>query len=222
MRRTAMNATHTLSPSITNMIRMDHTHVLMLFRRLRPDTSLARKAAIVTNACLALEIHAQLEEEIFYPALREAIGDDPDLNKAVPEHDQMRGLITVLRQMEPDEPRYDSTFRGLIREVLHHVADEETTLLPKAEEAMADDLNELGAQMTRRRLHLLRPHAGEVAVMTAKAFPIATAAAAAGAVALGVLLLTKRPARHAAGHFLRGLSHASRLRNASRLTHAPR
>ena len=64
------------SPTITNMIRMDHTHVLMLFRRFKPDTSLARKKALVANACLALEVHAQLEEEIFYPALREVLGDD--------------------------------------------------------------------------------------------------------------------------------------------------
>lgn len=217
-----MNGTHTFSPSITNMIRMDHTHVLMLFRRFRPDTSRDRKLAIVTNACLALEIHAQLEEEIFYPALREAIGDDPMLDKAVPEHDQMRGLISVLRQMEPDEPRFDSTFRGLIREVLHHVADEETSLLPKAEELMADDLNELGAQMTRRRLQLLRPHMGEVAVTTAKSFPVATVAAAAGALALGVLLFSKRPARQAAGHLLRSLGHVSKMRHAARLSHASR
>src|SRR5215210_5386693 len=96
-----------LSPTITNMIRMDHTHVLMLFRRFKPDTSLARKKALVTNACMALEIHAQLEEEIFYPALRRAIDGDATLDKSEPEHDEMRELIATLRAMEPSDAEYD-------------------------------------------------------------------------------------------------------------------
>ncbi len=49
------------------MIRLDHTHVLALFRRFNRSASIRRKEAIVANACLALEIHATLEEEIFYP-----------------------------------------------------------------------------------------------------------------------------------------------------------
>jgi hypothetical protein len=68
-----------VTPGITAMIRLDHSHVLALSRRYKPAVSRGRKAALVTNACLALEIHAQLEEEIFYPALRAVIGDDPML-----------------------------------------------------------------------------------------------------------------------------------------------
>ena len=56
-----------VSPSITKMIRADHTHVLLTFHKYRAEMSPARKKAIVEAVCLALEIHAQLEEEIFYP-----------------------------------------------------------------------------------------------------------------------------------------------------------
>ena len=127
-----------VTPGITAMIRMDHSHVLALLRRYKPAVSRGRKAALVTNACLALEIHAQLEEEIFYPALRAVIGDDPMLQKSEPEHDAMRGVIGELRvRMDGGaigDPAFDEMFLDLIRLVIHHVADEETRLLPAAEE----------------------------------------------------------------------------------------
>jgi len=85
-----VNAVTRLTPSITTMIRMDHTHVFALFHRYQADTPDGRKRALLANACLALEVHAQLEEEIFYPALRRVISDDQVLNKSGPEHDEMR------------------------------------------------------------------------------------------------------------------------------------
>ena len=84
----------------------------------------SRKAWPIRSAC-ALEIHAQLEEEIFYPALR-AIADTEFVEKSVPEHDQMRRLITQLRNLEPADASYDETFFELMNIVMHHVADEET------------------------------------------------------------------------------------------------
>jgi hemerythrin superfamily protein len=181
-----------MSPSITNMIRMDHTHVLMLFRRFRPDTSLARKQALVANACLALEVHAQLEEEIFYPALRNAIDGNAVLDKSTPEHDEMRALIGKLRAMQPGGVEYDEIFRELMRTVLHHVADEESVLLPAAEERLSEELNRLGAEMTRRRMQLLKGHVGELAASTARSFPVAAIAAGVGGLVLGALFIANR------------------------------
>jgi hypothetical protein len=86
-----MDSTHSMldrvTPGITAMIRVDHSHVLALLRRYKPDVSRNRKHALAANACLALEIHAQLEEEIFYPALRPLMADDPMMQKSQPEHD---------------------------------------------------------------------------------------------------------------------------------------
>lgn len=73
----------------------------------------------------------------------------------------------------------DDTFLKLMRSVIHHVADEETHLLPVAERLMKDGLGELGMAMTKRRVVLLKPHAGEIAISAARSFP---AGAAAGAV----------------------------------------
>jgi hemerythrin superfamily protein len=188
-----MRSASRLQPAITTMIRMDHSHVLMLFRRFRPWTSESRKRALVANACLALEIHAQLEEEIFYPALREALHSGNEvLDKSEPEHDRMRELIRTLRTLEVGHPSYDGTFHMLMRTVLHHVADEESVLLPQAEEMLSDRLGELGMQMTQRRMELLRPHLGEAAVTTARSFPVATAALAVGVLAVGWMLVRPR------------------------------
>jgi hemerythrin superfamily protein len=188
-----------LTPSITTMIRLDHTHVLALFRRFKPQTPPGKKRALVASACLALEVHAQLEEQVFYPALRAVIGADEVLDKSVTEHDEMRQILGMLQAMEPGHPNYDGTFRALMRVVLHHVADEETTLLPLAEERLGAELRTLGREMTRRRLELLKPHLAEVAMTTARSFPLASAAAVGGFLAIGWLLVRPNGRRASRG-----------------------
>jgi anaerobic glycerol-3-phosphate dehydrogenase len=169
-----MNAYETLghvSPAITKMIRFDHTHTLTTAHGYETGISPRRKRAIAHTVCAALEVHAQLEEEIFYPALREAGVSDEVLDKAKPEHDGMRRWIGELRAMEPTDLRYDESFHALMREVTHHVADEEAVLLPAAERLLAPRLGELGARMTKRRIELLGPRVGEVAMNHALATP---------------------------------------------------
>lgn len=174
------------SPSITTMIRMDHTHVMAAFHRYHADSPWWRKRAIVELACTALEIHAQLEEEIFYPALAEAMPGDDTLAKSKPEHDKMREDIAKLRAMGPDDAAYDARFMQLMREVIHHVADEETVLLPTAERALASRLSELGARMTVRRMQLVGQHRpAAIAANTMGTFPLASLAL----VSLGALAI---------------------------------
>lgn len=187
---------NTLSPTITNMIRMDHTHVLSTFHQYEIGSSPQTKQALVNTACLALEIHAQLEEEIFYPAMRAIAADTPIVEKSVPEHNEIRRLISQLRAMRPGDTTYDQTFMELMRHVMHHVADEETTLLPDAERLLGDRLGELGAQMTKRRIQLTAPHAGEIAVNTMRGLPTTSMLMAAGALVAGTYLMKRRFARH--------------------------
>jgi hemerythrin superfamily protein len=181
-----------MSPSITNMIRMDHTHVVTAFHQFQADTPARVKKGLADNICLALEVHAQLEEEIFYPAMRE-VSPDEVLDKSKPEHDEMRKLIAQLRSLHPTDPAFDQTVNELMRTVLHHVADEETQLLPKAERLLSGQLSEMGARMTRRRLELLGPRSGELAGSMARSMSTGTMLAAAGTLAaVGGLLLARR------------------------------
>ncbi|HEY3536904.1 MAG TPA: hemerythrin domain-containing protein [Trinickia sp.] len=182
-------------PTITTMIRLDHSHAVSAFHRYGSETAWWRKRAIVTSVCRALEIHAQLEEEFFYPALARIAPTDEILKKSQSEHDQLREIIAKLRGMGPENAAYDSLFMELMRDTLHHVADEETKLLPLAERALGPELRTLGAQMMRRRMQLLGEHPVEMAVNTAGTFPVATAVVAT-VLACGVARLV-RGNRHA-------------------------
>jgi hemerythrin superfamily protein len=188
-----MNVSAKLSPSITNLIRMDHTKVLAVFHKYEAHTVPQKKRAIVNTICLAVEIHARLEEEIFYPAI-EAV-DASLVEKSVPEHEQIHRLIAILRSMEPVDESYDDVFMDLMRTIIHHVADEETVLLQKAERLLKDQLSALGAQMTTRRMKLMAPHIGELARNTTIAMPAATLLGGAAALLAGSYLLRHRNSR---------------------------
>lgn len=187
-----------MSPTITNMIRMDHAHVVSAFHQYQVDTPARVKKGLADNICLALEVHAQLEEEIFYPAMREVAPGDP-IDKSRTEHDEMRSLITRLRALQPADAGFDQTVFDLMRTVLHHVADEETQILPQAERLLSGQLSEMGARMTRRRLQLIGPRSGELAGSMARSMSSGTLLAAAGALAAaGGLLLARRSGDNAA------------------------
>jgi len=177
--------------SITKMIRMDHTHVFATFHKYQVDTPPRVKKGLVDTICLAVEVHAQLEEEIFYPALRE-VSDNEVLRKSEPEHYEMKQLIARLRQMDASDAMLDSTFYALMQQIVHHVADEETVLLPTAERVLANELSDLGARWTRRRMQLMAPKSGQLASGLARSMSGGTMLVAAGALLLGGLLVAKR------------------------------
>jgi hemerythrin superfamily protein len=170
-----------LSPTITDMIRFDHSHVMVTFHQYTRDKRPSVKKALAETICDALEIHATLEEEIFYPVMRPKAHDQRVMEKSEPEHDEMRSVIAEIRRTDPKSPRYDDLVFELMRDVVHHVADEETVLLPEAEQTMTKDrLSELGAQMNKRRLEMVAPKAGKLAKNHAIGFSGSTAAIVVG------------------------------------------
>lgn len=187
-----------VSPSITDMIRFDHSHVLLTWHQYVAGKKPAVKKALAETICDALEIHATLEEEIFYPTLRQLGLGGAALAKSEPEHREMREVIAQLRNADPASNRHDQLVNELMRDVLKHVADEETVLLPDAERMLsATRLNEMGVQMTKRRAELLAPKAGKIAASTLVGFSSSTTAivgAAVGALLLGRALVRRSPA----------------------------
>lgn len=188
----------TLSPTITDMIRFDHSHVLVTFHQFTQDKKPSVKKALSDTICAALEIHATLEEEIFYPVMRTIDLDDPVLEKSPHEHGDMKRLIRELRTIPGDDERHDRVLLELMREVIHHVADEETVILPIAERKLSKArLSELGVEMNKRRVALLAPQAGKVAVSHAVGFSGSTTAWVVGAVGAVLALAVagaKKPA----------------------------
>ena len=184
-----------LSPTITDMIRFDHSHVMVTFHQYTKDKPASVKKALAETVCTAVDVHARLEEEIFYPVMRQITTDDDVMRKSEPEHDEMRTVIALLRRTDPQDPDHDRLMLELMRHVIHHVADEETVLLPQAEALLDKDrLSELGAQMTKRRLELVTPEAGKIAKDTIIGFAGSTAAIALGVA--GALFAVRKFGHH--------------------------
>jgi hemerythrin superfamily protein len=182
-----MNTTRlpTVSPSAVSMIKADHAAALTLFRKIAPGTSDMVREATLRKLCTALEIHAQVEEEFFYSALRAANIDSPVLDKSAGDHEEMRANIERLRNAGTGEPQIQA-LNGLMNGVMHHMADEETRLLPQAQEALGEDrLSEIGAQMTRRKLEMAKSVAPQMALDSVRAAP-----AKSGLIAMAVLAAT--------------------------------
>lgn len=107
-----------------DQLKADHRKVEALFAEYEKAAP-ARKSAIIQETCAALILHTQLEEEIFYPACREAATDEEPLNEAQVEHDGAKVLIADLLASRAYDPYRDAKFKVLSEQVKHHVAEEE-------------------------------------------------------------------------------------------------
>lgn len=134
--------------NIVEQLRKDHEKVKMLFRGFEGAEEAEEKQHIVRQAITELEIHALAEEKIFYPAVRK---DSPDaashLDESFEEHHVMKFLIGELKDMTPEDARFDAKFTVLTENVKHHIKEEEAELFARARTGRLD-LAELGKQLT--------------------------------------------------------------------------
>jgi hemerythrin-like domain-containing protein len=144
------------TPNAIDLLKEDHDKVKKAFKEFekmdRSDTATCRE--LVESVCEDLRVHTMLEEEIFYPAVREAIDDEDIMNEASVEHETAKMLIEQLENMEADDPNYFATFTVLGEYVMHHVKEEEDEMFPQAKKAKELDLESLGEQMRTRKEEL--------------------------------------------------------------------
>ena len=136
------------------LLKADHEAVSQLFAEYEKTRSVPNKKALVAEICTALSVHAQIEEEIFYPAVKTALKDKLLVPEATVEHGGVKGLIAQLEGMEPDGEMYDAKVRVLSEYVKHHVKEEQSEMFPKARTSSLD-MVELGARMAARKDELL-------------------------------------------------------------------
>ncbi|HET9663237.1 MAG TPA: hemerythrin domain-containing protein [Burkholderiales bacterium] len=139
------------------MLKADHDKVKKMFKefeKLDADET-QEKAQLVKQACAELRVHTQLENEIVYPAVREAIEDDDLMDEALVEHQAAEELISQLEHMEPGDEMYDAKFTVLGEYVNHHITEEQNEMFPKARKAKID-LAALGEQMMARKQELMK------------------------------------------------------------------
>jgi hemerythrin superfamily protein len=111
-----------------------------------------RKNTLVQRACELLTIHAIVEEELLYPAAREALGSDGklDVDEAFVEHYLVKTLIEKFTQLKAGDQGFDATFKVLKENVMHHVEEEESELFPEIRKTRID-LDALGRKIVARK-----------------------------------------------------------------------
>lgn len=139
------------------MLKEDHQAVQQLFDEFEQTNNSRSKARIAREALTMLDVHAGIEEEIFYPAFQSEAEDAEDIVlEAEEEHHVVHLLIAELHEMEPSDPRFEAKFTVLAENVRHHIKEEEKEMLPKARKLGKERLAELGEQMGSRRRELQR------------------------------------------------------------------
>ena len=141
------------------LLTQDHQKVKDMFEQYEAlsDRSLASKRKLALAICLELTKHATAEEEIFYPAVREASKSSEDLvDEATVEHASAKELIAQIVAMEPGEDLYDAEVKVLSEQIEHHVQEEEEEMFPKARKAKLD-LQSLGAEIAARKAQIDLP-----------------------------------------------------------------
>ena len=134
------------------MLKRDHDNVKALFDQFEKTERKAEKQKIVKQAIEELRIHSTLEEELFYPAVREQLKNGV-MNEADEEHHVAKVLIAELDAMSGDNDHFDAKFTVLAESVRHHIKEEENDMLPKARDLQVD-FQALGKKMERRKQEL--------------------------------------------------------------------
>lgn len=140
-----------------DLLDADHRAVRQLFQEYRElaanDAPEARRKALAEQICMELTIHAKLEEELFYPPIRDAIRDDDLMDEAEVEHAAARDLIVQILSMDPHEELYDAKVTVLGEYIEHHVREERDEMFPKARRS-GIDLQRLGERLRERKREL--------------------------------------------------------------------
>ena len=142
----------TKSQDAIALLKKDHDDVKELFDQFEKTRDRAAKQEIVRQALAELKVHAVLEEELFYPAIRKHVGSD-QMNEADEEHHVAKVLIAELDLSGGSGDHREAKFTVLAESVRHHIKEEENEMLPKAKE-LDIDFEALGQKMLDRKKEL--------------------------------------------------------------------
>jgi hemerythrin superfamily protein len=137
------------------LLMQDHKEVKQAFdeyeKLVQAEAAPDEREALALQICEMLTVHATLEEELFYPPARTALGEDADLiDEATVEHASAKDLIAQIEGASPEEALYDAKVKVLGEYIQHHVKEEEGEIFPKIKKAKLD-LEALGQEMSARK-----------------------------------------------------------------------
>jgi len=139
------------------LLKQDHRTVEALFDQFE-DAEESEQSQLAERICQLLTVHAQIEEEILYPAAKEAFSEDEEeedlVNEAQVEHTSAKELIAKIEGMTPDDETFKASVTVLGEYIKHHVKEEENEMFPALKKADLD-LKEIGSQLQERKLALM-------------------------------------------------------------------
>jgi len=156
MPRSTTSRTTRPSQTALELLKADHAEAKKLFRqfeKLKKNEDNDGMQQVAQAVCDALRIHAQIEEEIFYPALREAGNADDALDEADVEHSHVKELVEQVASSGPGDEHFEARVKVLSEYVDHHAQEEESTIFSNARKADID-LAALGEQLESRKAEL--------------------------------------------------------------------
>lgn len=151
------------------LLTADHEKVSKIFeqyKKIKDKGSDDEKRSLVKQVCNELTVHAQIEEEIFYPAMRAVQGAEDLLDEAKVEHTSIKKLVCDLDFMNPGDQLYDAKFTVLAEYVTHHVKEEQGEIFPKAKKSRMD-LDQLGEELAHRKQVLVAQYGFETELQDA-------------------------------------------------------
>lgn len=152
-------ATAVVAGSAIDMLTSDHRKVEKLFREyedlVESKADGKKRAALAAAICEELTLHAQVEEQVFYPAAKKATGEDDLILEAAVEHDTVKYLIGEITEATRKDAGFDAHLKVLGEYVKHHVKEEEGELFPKVKKSELD-LDALGSKMSKLKETLQR------------------------------------------------------------------
>jgi hypothetical protein len=153
-RKAPARAAASAAPDAIALLKADHKHVADLYAQYDKARSTAKKKSLVATICLELSVHAQVEEEIFYPAVKAALKDKEMVPEAQVEHATLKELIAQVKDKEPDGEMFDAKVKVMSEYTKHHVKEEHAEMFPRARKTRLD-MKALGAQIAARKKELM-------------------------------------------------------------------
>lgn len=147
-------ATGAAAQDVFELLKADHRRVEDLFSRFEEADKRAR-TAIAEETLREVGVHVRLEEELVYPAIRDALEEKDRIDEAGEEHHVAKLLMKELSKMKPSDDKFRAKFKVLGEIIRHHVEEEENELFPQAEEADMDTA-ELSREVAARKATLMR------------------------------------------------------------------
>jgi hemerythrin superfamily protein len=138
------------------LLKADHKEVKAMVEQFKKSRSDSKKAELAEQICSALEVHATIEEEIFYPAAREALrsSDEELIDEAQVEHTSLKEMIAKIKGATPGDAMWEAEVKVLGEYVNHHVKEEEGEIFPKLRKTSMD-LEDIGEQLQQRKSELM-------------------------------------------------------------------